>query len=170
MEQKNNVTNADYFNNFASKEKHTYDGQIFNKSCIKKYHSKSNILNPKKNEINTMTINNESKKKQKQIKQCFYDLIKTKEQKEKNIRKDCIAINNTEEGMQKPITIANNINKTELKNNKFGSKIKNIKVNKIKIEKINKENDIKINSNTICLISVLTKIMKKMKKICEEQI
>lgn len=148
MEQKNNVTNADYFNNFASKEKHTYDGQIFNKSCIKKYHSKSNILNPKKNEINTMTINNESKKKQKQIKQCFYDLIKTKEQKEKNIRKDCIAITNTEEGMQKPITITNNINKTELKNNKFGSKIKNIKVNKIKIEKINKENDIKINSNT----------------------
>ena len=48
MEQKNNVTNADYFNNFASKEKHTYDGQIFNKSCIKKYHSKSNIINPKK--------------------------------------------------------------------------------------------------------------------------
>ena len=148
MEQKNNVTNADYFNNFASKEKNTCDGQIFNKSCIKKYHNKNNILIQKKNELNTMTINNESKKKQKQIKQCFYDLIKTKELKEKNIRKDCIVITNTEENLQKPITINNNINKTELKNNKFDSKIKNIKVNKIKIEKINKENDIKINSNT----------------------
>lgn len=148
MEQKNNVTNADYFNNFTNNEKNTYDGQIFNKSCIKKYHSKNNILIPKKNELNTMTINNESKKKQKQIKQCFYDLIKTKELKEKNIRRDCIAITNTEENLQKPITINNNINKTELKNNKFDSKIKNIKVNKIKIEKINKENDIKINSNT----------------------
>ena len=148
MEQKNNVTNADYFNNFTSKEKNTNDGQIFNKSCIKKYHSKNNILIPKKNELNSMTINNETKKKQKQIKQCFYDLIKTKEKKEKNIRKDGKAITNTEESMQKPITINNNINKTELKNNKFDSKIKNIKVNKIKIEKINKENDIKINSNT----------------------
>lgn len=148
MEQKNNVTNADFFNNFTSKEKNTYDGQIFNKSCIKKYHSKNNILISKKNELNTMTINNEPKKKQKQIKQCFYDLIKTKEKKEKNIKKDCIPITNTEENLQKPITISNNINKTELKNNKFGSKIKNIKVNKIKIEKINKENDIKINSNT----------------------
>ena len=142
MEQKNNVTNADYFNNFTNKEKNIYDGQIFNKSCIKKYHSKNNILIPKKNELNSMTINNETKKKQKQIKQCFYDLIKTKEKKEKNIRKDGKAITNTEESMQKPITINNNINKTELKNNKFDSKIKNIKVNKIKIEKINKENDI----------------------------
>ena len=148
MEQKNNVTNADYFNNFTNNEKNVYDGQIFNKSCIKKYHSKNNILIPKKNELNTMTINNESKKKQKQIKQCFYDLIKTKEQKEKNIRKDCVAITNAEENHRKPITITSNINKTELKYNKIDSKIKNIKVNKIKIEKINKENDIKINSNT----------------------
>ena len=87
MEQKNNVTNADYFNNFTSKEKNTNDGQIFNKSCIKKYHSKNNILIPKKNELNSMTINNETKKKQKQIKQCFYNLIKTKEKKKKTSEK-----------------------------------------------------------------------------------
>jgi hypothetical protein len=71
MEQKNNVTNADYFNNFISKEKNIYDGQIFNKSCIKKYHSKNNILIPKKNELNSMTINNESKKKAKTNKAMF---------------------------------------------------------------------------------------------------
>ena len=43
---------------------------------------------PKKTELNNLTILNESKKKQKQIKQCLYDLIKTKEKKEKNIKKE----------------------------------------------------------------------------------
>ena len=55
MEQKNNVTNADYFNNFISKEKNTYDGQIFNKSCIKKQFKIITYKYIKKKKINYFT-------------------------------------------------------------------------------------------------------------------
>ena len=87
MEQKNNITKCDPYNGI-NKEKSSSISQNIKKARIKKINPKVNSMVPKKTELNNLTILNESKKKQKQIKQCLYDLIKTKEKKEKNIKKE----------------------------------------------------------------------------------
>lgn len=149
MEQKNNLTNNDYFNYYTNKEKYSNISQNFKKLGIKKNNSKNNTLNPKKLDSNNLTIINENKKKQKQIKQCFADLIKTKQHKEKYIKKEEIKLVKSKEKEEEEIKgKINNINKSELKKNKFDNKTKNIKVNKIKIETINLENTINVNSIT----------------------
>ncbi len=147
MEQKNNITKCDPYNGI-NKEKFSSINQNIKKARIKKINPKVNSMVPKKTELNNLTILNESKKKQKQIKQCLYDLTKTKEKKEKSIKKEknkIVGIIKKNEEKQKSIN--NDINKTSLKenNNDFN---KNIKVNKIKIEKINLDNVNNINSVT----------------------
>ena len=88
MEQKNNITNNDFFNYYANKEKYGNIVQNLKKSGLKKCNSKTNAVSQKKVESNNLTSINENKKKQKQIKQCFADLIKTKQHKEKYIKKE----------------------------------------------------------------------------------
>ena len=147
MENKVNITNIDIFNNFSNKEKYANTSQNFIKSGIKKYNNKSNTIITKKTDENNMININESKKKPKQIKQCFYDLIKVKKQKEK-MKKEYIKIINTDDSDQKiKLTTNKEKSRKELRN-KYSSKTKNIKVTKIKIEKVNKDNCVKINSNT----------------------
>ena len=170
MEQKNNITNNDFFNYYANKEKYGNIVQNLKKSGIKKYNSKTNSLTQKKVESNNLNSANENKKKQKQIKQCFADLIKTKQHKEKYINKIIKSKEKSKEKLkekekekekekskdkskekekekeeEQKTKLNKDINKSELKNNKYDNKTKNIKVNKIKIEKINFEN---INSIT----------------------
>ena len=133
-----NVTNSGFYNHHTNKNKLFEVGQNFKKFGIKKYNSKTNTNIPKRNEKNDIGSINDTK--QKQIKQCFLDLGKEKESKEKNIKDEIKLINIKEkEDKQKQ---SENKNKSELKGNK------NIKVNKIKIEKINIENVINTNSMT----------------------
>ena len=149
MEQKNNITKCDPYNGI-NKEKSSSISQNIKKARIKKINPKVNSMVPKKTELNNLTILNESKKKQKQIKQCLYDLIKTKEKKEKNIKKEknkIVGFIKKNEEKQKSIRINNDINKTSLNANKNDLN-KNIKVNKIKIERINIDNVSNINSVT----------------------
>ena len=146
MEQKNNVTNSDYINSNTIKDKNKINNQNISKSGMKKFHSKKKIIIQKKLETNYLTIFNDTKKKQKQIKQCIYDLNKTKEQKEKNNKKESIKVFNTEQKEEKESSINDkdiNIEQIKLKN-----KPKNIKVNKIKIEKNNKVKGLNISSST----------------------
>ena len=142
MEQKNDVTNSDYINNNTIKDKNSNLG-------MKKFQTKKKIIIQKMLEPNNLTILNDSKKKQKQIKQCFNDLIKTKEKKEKNLKKDSEKIFNPEHKEEKEKLIIKkdmSINQVNLKN-KFDIKSKDIKVNKIKIEKNNKEKINNTNNN-----------------------
>ena len=81
MEQKSNINNNDFFTYYANKEKYGNNVQNLKKSGIKKYNSKTNALAQKKVDSNNLTSVNENKKKQKQIKQCFADLIKKKQNK-----------------------------------------------------------------------------------------
>ena len=149
MEQKNNITNNDFFNYYTNKEKYANIVQNIKKSGIKKYNSKANTNTLKKVESNNLTSVNENKKKQKQIKQCFADLIKTKQHKEKYIKKEEIKLIKSKEKEEgEKVRINKDINKSELKKTKYDNKTKNIKVNKIKIEKINLDNAININSIT----------------------
>jgi len=88
-----------------------------------------------------------SKKKPRHIKSSILDTKKPREQKERNlIKKHVQKINDKE--IEEKQNISKSINKSELKENKYDNKTKNIKVNKIKIEKINLENAINVNSIT----------------------
>jgi hypothetical protein len=119
MEEKMNVTNSGFYNHHTNKNKLFEVGQNFKKFGIKKYNSKTNTNIPKRNEKNDIGSINDTK--QKQIKQCFLDLGKEKESKEKNIKDEIKLINIKEkEDKQKQ---SENKNKSELKGNK------NIKVN-----------------------------------------
>ena len=137
MEEKINVTNSGFYSHHTNKNK-LFDTRP-KKSGIKKYNSKTNSKKYEKNNISPFNDN-----KQRQIKQCFLDLVKTKELKEKKIKEEIksISIKGKEEKQKQSL----NKNKSELKGNKTDNK--NIKVNKIKIEKINIENIINSNSMT----------------------
>ena len=150
MEEKNNLTNNDFLTSGNAK-KNILANKNNKKQDIKKYNSKSNTISNKKLEQNNLTPFNDSKRKQKQIKQCFLDITNTKEKKEKKMQKEEIRpfTEKEKDNLKKEKeNICKETNKSELKMNKFDNKTKNIKVNKIKIEKINLENCIKTNSNT----------------------
>ena len=146
MEEKNNLTNNDFLTSRTTIKKNILTDKNNKKPDIKKYNSKQNTISNKKLEQNKMTPINDSKRKQKQIKQCFLDITNTKEKKEKEIQNEEIKpFNEKEKENEEKQNISKDGNKSELKTNKY---TKNIKVNKIKIEKINLENAIKTNSNT----------------------
>jgi hypothetical protein len=123
-------------------------GQNIKKTKTNKINPRINQMISKKAEVNNLAILNDAKKKQKQIKQCFIDLIKTKE---KNVKKENNKISSNirkDEEKQKPTNINNDLHKTELKPNKYEYDNGNIKVNKIKIEKIDLDNINNVNSVT----------------------
>ena len=144
MEEKHNLTNNDYHNNQSNAKKIIYFGNSFKKPEIRKYNTKINPLNKNKKEVKNKTSINDSKKKQKQIKQCFLDSTKCKE---KNIQKKQIKYAYKKEGEENQ-NINKIINKSGLKEKKPNSKNKNIKVNTIRIEKINLENTFNMNFST----------------------
>ena len=144
MEEKHNLTNINYHNNQSNAKKIMYFGNSFKKPEIRKYNTKINPLNKNKKEVKNKTSINDSKKKQKQIKQCFLDSTKCKE---KNIQKKQIKYAYEKEGEENQ-NINKIINKSDLKEKKSNSKNKNIKVNTIRIEKINLENTINMNFST----------------------
>ena len=149
MEEKNNLTNNDFLTNNAKIKKNILIDKNNKKTDIKKYNSKQNTITKKKLEQNNITSFNNSKRKQKQIKQCFLDITNTKEKKGNKIQKEVNKPFKDKEKENEEIqNKSKEINKSELKINKYDNKTKNIKVNKIKIEKINLENVIKTNSNT----------------------
>lgn len=120
-------------------------GQNVKKTKINKMDPRINQIISKKTEANNLAILIDSKKKQKQIKQCFIDLIKTKEKDEKKEHKS----SNIKKNEEKLKFSTNTTNKeTEFKQNKYEKNNRNIKVNKIKIEKIALDNINNINSVT----------------------
>ena len=148
MEQKNDVTRSGYAKSKAINNKKNSSSENINISKMNKNQIKKKNIIPKNLEKEDFTFINESKKNQKQIKQCFYDLIETKEQKEENIKKNSKIIFNTEKKDEKEklkIFTDINIYKVNLKN-KYEGKPKKIKVNKIKIEKNNKDIVLNINN------------------------
>ena len=126
-----------------SKLTKSFIGQNLKKTKINKMNPRINQIISKKTEANNLAILNDSKKKQKQIKQCFIDLIKTKEKDEKKEHKSS-NIKKNEEKLKSSTTN----NETELKQKKYEKNNRNIKVNKIKIEKIALDNINNINSVT----------------------
>ena len=118
-------------------------GQNVKKTKINKMNPRINQIISKKTEANNLATLNDSKKKQKQIKQCFIDLIKTKEKDEKKEHKSS-NIKKNEEKLKSSTTNS----EIELKHNKYEKNNRNIKVNKIKIEKIALDNINNINSVT----------------------
>ena len=147
MEEKNNLTTIDYSNRHANIKNIMHVGNHFKKTDIKKYNTKSKAIIPKKIESKITSIINDSKKKSKHIKSSILDTKKPREQKERNlIKKHVQKISDKE--IEEKQNISKSINKSELKENKYDNKTKNIKVNKIKIEKINLENAINVNSIT----------------------
>ena len=85
MEEKINVTNSGFYSHHTNKTK-LFDTRP-KKSGIKKYNSKTNSKKYEKNNISPFNDN-----KQRQIKQCFLDLVKTKELKEKKIKEEIKSI------------------------------------------------------------------------------
>ena len=140
MEDKNNITNNDLSSSYTNPKKFIHFGKNLKKTDIKKYKTKINEINQKTTiPYNNFTILNDSKRKQKQIKQCFYDIEKTKEKKEKNIKKRQNKIINEKE-IEKEIVEKPSINKDKSKD-KSRDKSRNKSRNKSKDKSRDKNRD-----------------------------
>ena len=116
MEEKNNLTNNDFLTSRTTIKKNILTDKNNKKPDIKKYNSKQNTISNKKLEQNKMTPINDSKRKQKQIKQCFLDITNTKEKKEKEIQNEEIKpFNEKEKENEEKQNISKDGNKSELK-------------------------------------------------------
>ena len=132
MEQKKTESNNDYYNNYANKENCSFMNHNYKKTGIKKNSILTSSNTHKNINQKNLTIFNDSRTKQNKINQCFLDLMNTKKQKEKAIKKEK---NCFEQKINTDI-------------NDFDNKSNNIRVNKIKIEKLNIENANNLNSKT----------------------
>ena len=132
MEQKKISSNNNYFDDYANKENCSLMNNKYKKEGIKK---NNHITNSNAHNIinqNNLTIFNDSRAKQNKINQCFLDLMNTKKQKEKVIKKERRCLNQ----------------EINPETNDFDNKSNNIRVNKIKIEKLNIENANNVNFKT----------------------
>ena len=88
MEQKKTESNNDYYNNYANKENCSFMNHNYKKTGIKKNSILTSSNTHKNINQKNLTIFNDSRTKQNKINQCFLDLMNTKKQKEKAIKKE----------------------------------------------------------------------------------